>query len=486
VALFLEAALRDGMPVGQTAEQLDGGWVDEFLLAGRDRDVCLWLDGPVTRGELAGAVAARTGELTQAGLRQGGAVSLRLPPSLTYVVNLLACWRAGAQVSLLDHRLTDHEVGQVLARLKPQLVVSAPGAGPRGGDASAPTTTAYDGEPAPTPHALLQLSSGSTGPSKVIGRTAANLRAEVARYLQIDGTPAPGERVVLLSSMVHVLGLVGGLLYCLHTGTQLVLPRALTTEGILAAVAGGPEPTTIIGVPFHIEFLNVARRDARLPQLRRMTVGGELVRPAARETFLAQYQVPLAVMYGMTEVGVIATDLFGEHWPALTPAPGMTLREESGQLLLGMPASPYVGLTDPTRWVDGWLYTRDAGTVDPATGRVTVRGRLDSQVSVGGLKVDLTEVEQTLAELTGVAEVVVAYDQAIEAFVALDDSLSEPALKSAIAHRLAPYKRPRRLHLVDKLPRTATGKLVRSLPQLREAASEARNSSLKERSRADV
>jgi acyl-coenzyme A synthetase/AMP-(fatty) acid ligase len=485
----LEAALRESTPFGQTVAPFDGSWVDDYLLAGRDQDACLWLDAPVTRGALAGQVGARATELAEAGLRPGGAVALRLPPGLAYVVSLLAAWRVGAQVSLLDHRLTEHEVGQALSRIRPQLVISSPGtpATPLRGHTDVHSTIArYDGHPAPTPHALLQLSSGSTGPSKVIGRTAANLCAEVARYRQIDGTPQPGERVVLLASMVHVLGLVGGLLYGLHTGVQLVLPRSLSTDAILAAVGGGTEPTTVIGVPFHIDFLTVAGQRARLPQLRRMTVGGELVHPVVRKAFMNRYQAPLAVMYGMTEVGVIATDLAGDHWPELTPAPGMTLREEAGQLLLATEASPYVGLVDPSRWVDGWLYTRDAGTVDPRTGRVTVRGRLDSQVSVGGLKVDLTEVEQTLAELSGVSEVVVIYDGAIEAFLALDSRVAEPSLRGAIAERLAPYKRPRRLTIVDKLPRTATGKLTRSLAQLRQVAADARNRNVKERSGADV
>ena len=68
--------------------------------------------------------------LGAAGLRPGGAAALRLPPSLAYVVNLLATWRSGAQAILLDHRLTDHEVDRALARLTPQVVVarSAPAA----------------------------------------------------------------------------------------------------------------------------------------------------------------------------------------------------------------------------------------------------------------------------------------------------------------------------------------------------------------------
>jgi acyl-coenzyme A synthetase/AMP-(fatty) acid ligase len=132
-----------------------------------------------------------------------------------------------------------------------------------------------------------------------------------------------------------------------------------------------------------------------------------------------------------------------------------------------------VGLTDDTRWVAGWLRTRDAATMDDA-GRITIRGRLDSQVGIGGLKVDLTEVEQAIAALPGVAEVVVAFDGAIEAYLALTAPTSVADVEERLAERLAGYKRPRRWHLVERVPRTASGKLVRDLKALREAAEHAR------------
>ncbi len=84
---------------------------------------------------------------------------------------------------------------------------------------------------------MIQLSSGSTGPSKVIGRTAADLVAEVHRYTRIDGVALPGERIILLPSMVHVLGLVGGLLYGLHAGVELVPPERLSGDAVLAAIS---------------------------------------------------------------------------------------------------------------------------------------------------------------------------------------------------------------------------------------------------------
>jgi acyl-coenzyme A synthetase/AMP-(fatty) acid ligase len=451
------------------AEHVDA-WVDD-LLRGADDQVCLSFDTAITYGDLRQRVDRRQADLSAAGLARGGLVAMRLPPGPAFVVNLLAAWRSGAQVLLLDHRLTAYEVDAALRRTAPQLVVSGP-AGPgrlRGYHDATAVTNAYPGGPAATEHVLLQLSSGSTGPSKVIGRSAASLLAELDRYRRIPGTPRPGGRIVLLASMVHVLGLVGGLMYGLYEGVPVVVPRLLTAESVLQVVAGDASPATVLGVPFHIQLLTAAAQSRPVPQLARMTVGGELVRPATAREFTEAYGVPLGVMYGMTEAGVIATDLNGEHYPALTPAPGMALRAEAGQLLLATP-DPYVGATAPGRWVDGWLRTRDAGTVDRVSGRVTVHGRLDSQVSIGGLKVDLTEVEETVASSPGVVEAVVVYDGGIDAFVVLDDGTTADELSAALAERLAGYKCPRRLNVVRQLPRTATGKLVRAVDVLRTVA----------------
>ncbi|MGN9767299.1 class I adenylate-forming enzyme family protein [Micromonospora sp. SD12] len=448
-------------------------WVDEILLQGRSTDICLRLPEPVDRDTLRRLVSGAQSRLVAAGLRPGGAAALRLPPSLAYVVNLLATWRSGAQAILLDHRLTDHEVGRALERLTPQVVVAPVRTGGGGLRIFVDVTegvTAYADRPAVSGHAVIQLSSGSTGPSKVIGRTADDLVAEVRRYTRIDGVALPGERIILLPSMVHVLGLVGGLLYGLHAGVELVPPERLAGDAVLAAIAADDSPATVLGVPFHIGLLASTRPTGPLPQFKRMTTGGELVPAAVAAAFADRYGVPLGNMYGMTEVGVIGTDLRGRHRPSITPAPGIEVREVDGELRVSCPASPYVGLSDPTRWADGWLHTRDAGTVDADTGLVTVRGRLDSQVSVGGLKVDLTEVEATVAALPGVAAAVVVFDGAITAYVQPDGPLSQEVLDDLLAERLAGYKRPRTLRLVAQLPRTTTGKLVRSTDALRTAA----------------
>ncbi|GAB2445951.1 benzoate-CoA ligase family protein [Streptomyces incanus] len=452
----------------------EGAWVDDLLLQGDGRHVALHVGRPVSRAELRRLVAEQQARFEAAGLAAGGTVAVRLPPSLGCITAMLAGWRAGAQVALLDYRLTAHECGKAIARITPQLVVEPVGevTGTLRGFFEVDTRVVplRGGRPAGSEHVLLQLSSGSTGPSKVIGRTTGSLLAELDRYAQLKDFPHRGERIVVLASVVHVLGLVGGLLYGLAGGAQVFLPARLTVDGILKAVAAGDEPTTLLGVPSQTAVLAAARTPPRLPQLRRMITGGELVRPQVRERFTIGYGAELGVMYGMTEAGVIATDLTGRTSPGLAPAPGMKVQVEEGQILLALPESPYVGQTDPTRYVDGWLRTKDAGSLDEATGLLTILGRLDSQVSVGGLKVDLAEVEASLLALPGVTEAVVVHGTGIEAFVTVARTAASGGLAESLATRLAPYKRPRTLHVLPEFPRTATGKPVRNAEILRAAA----------------
>ncbi|MFE4516056.1 class I adenylate-forming enzyme family protein [Kitasatospora sp. NPDC056783] len=452
-------------------------WVDRLLLAGPGGEECLHLGVPLDRDALRALVDEQSVRLAAVGLGPGGTAALRLPPSVAFVAVLLACWRLGAQVALLDHRLTDHEIDAAVARLAPQVLVGSAhrsAAALRGFSEVDPVAVPLaDGRPARTGHALIQLSSGSTGPAKVIARTASDLLRELDCYRRLVEFPGEGERVVLLASVVHVLGLVGGLLNSLHARVALTVPERMTAAGILTEVAAGDRPTTLIGVPFHAELLAGAVAPPPLPRLRRMIVAGELVRPGLPALFTERYGVPLGTMYGMTETGVIATDLSGTLHPAKRPVHGMRLRLVKGELQIGTASSPYPGLDDPTRWSDGWLHTRDAAEpVDD--GLVTVLGRLDSQVSIGGLKVDLTEVEQALTALSDVREAVVVFDDgAIEAYLATEPGADLDAVQGLLARRLAAYKRPRRFARLDPLPRTSTGKLLRDPAALRASAATA-------------
>ena len=172
-----------------------------------------------------------------AGLAEGGCVALRLPPSLAYVANLLAVWRIGAQAVLLDHRLTQYEVDQAVQRLGVQLVVAvdrttqqpAECLRRRHRDRSSPARGSRLGRRMPccssVPGPPDRPRSSGVPPPTWSPRSTGTPRSTACR--------CRGERIILLPSMVHVLGLVGGLLYGLHAGVELVPPQRLTGDSIL-------------------------------------------------------------------------------------------------------------------------------------------------------------------------------------------------------------------------------------------------------------
>ncbi|MET7784760.1 hypothetical protein ABZT28_55725, partial [Streptomyces sp. NPDC005388] len=114
------------------------------------------------------------------------------------------------------------------------------------------------------------------------------------------------------------------------------------------------------------------------------------------------------------------------------------------------------------RYEDGWLDTKDRCSVRPGSEALEITGRSDSLVAVGGLKVDLTEVEQILTEHPLIEEAVVVFGDSIEAHVVTSGELSRGDLLGWCRERLASYKLPRAFHYVARLPRTSNGKVVRN------------------------
>ncbi|MEV5142773.1 fatty acid--CoA ligase family protein [Streptomyces syringium] len=450
-------------------------WVEETFLRGLSSEVCIVLDEEVKRGFLRQSVHDCARELADAGLAAGGVAALRLPPSLEFAVNLLAVWHLGAQAVLLDHRLAAAECREALQLTAPQLVLSAekPTCGLQYFHQVNVKITSYPGLPAATSHALVQLSSGSTGPAKVIGRTVADLSAELERYKATVGMPTPGERMISLASLSHTYALVGGLLYSLHNGIRFTLPRCSAVTRIFDTILEYPAPTMLMGIPDQFSLLGRVNDPPHFPQLRQALSGGARIEPMAAHIFSDRYRVPLGECYGMTETGVLATDMSGARRPATGwAAPGVNIRVEEGELLVATSASPYIydhiGKKPSGRWADGWLRTHDAGEIDSA-GLIRIRGRLDSQVSIRGLKVNLMEVEEALSSVSGVREAVVLYVNGINAYLSLEGTTTIQWVKEVLSFQLADFKLPRRWHVLHHLPRTATGKVLRDPNALRSA-----------------
>lgn len=421
--------------------------------------------------ELTGRLRA---EFIGRGVRPGSTVALQLRPSFTLLACLPALWSIGAQVMLLDIRSRPAETERLLGRCEPQFHVrSTAAAGP---------VTAFEedcvfavaerptGMPATSDACVVQFSSGSTGLPKTIRRSADSLLDEIARYTAIEAMPRRGDRLLLLCSPTHTWGLIGGVLYGLANGVTVVFPTG-PRPGDLLRAAESFSISAMFGVPAHFDLLGTVADPPALPELRLAVSAGELMRPATWMRFTERFGCPLGHVYGMTEVGIITEDLHGEHPPPAVgrPAPGIELDVRNGEIVIRLPRSPYLVGDGIERFHDGWLRTFDRGEVDARTGIVSLRGRADSVVSVGGLKVDLMEVEGVLLDHEQVDEAVVTCGDVIEAYIAGGPDLDTEELLRWCRTRLSDFKLPKRFHLVARLPRSVTGKLIRDRERIRAA-----------------
>ncbi|MEU8709151.1 fatty acid--CoA ligase family protein [Streptomyces sp. NPDC048565] len=406
--------------------------------------------------------------LVASGVRAGDCVAVQLLPGAGLFALVLAIWRLDAGAMLLDHRLTEAETGRLRRLCPPAFQVRASAGTTHFTGRSQLVVEPLSGAvPLPKKVCLVQFTSGSTGQSKVVGRSAASLDEEIDRYAAMDDMPGREDRLLLLCSPVHTWGLIGGILYGLAVGLPVLLPSAQHGRAI-ARAAVALEPTAIFGVTTHFDLLGSTGELPPLPRLRLATSAGMPTGPAVAERFRLATGCRLGQVYGMTEVGVITGDLAG-RLPAPSvgrPAPGITVRVTDGELYVRLDETPYLVEDGVDRFADGWLRTFDRAAVEEASGAVSILGRADSVIAIGGMKVDLMEIEQVLQQHPDVAYAVVTFKNVIEAHVAARNGLTDRALAAWSRERLSPLKAPKRYYLQEKLPETPTGKVVRDRAQL--------------------
>ncbi|MFF3326335.1 class I adenylate-forming enzyme family protein [Streptomyces sp. NPDC002889] len=441
-------------------------WGDHLLGRGADDELWAVSSAPVTRGELRTAVAALGKRFREHGIADGSSVLLRMKPSFTYLQVLLALWSRGAQVVLVDFRLKPAEYEPLVELVRPQYLVVAAGAdGPVAGfrqESEFLVRRLPSGRPAVDGIRLVQFSSGSTGRPKVIGRSANSVLAELDRHAALPGIPGRGDRVMLLNSVMHNMGLVSGVLHALAAGATLIVPPTLRPAEVVRLMARA-EASAVYGTPVHYELLARTGERPALPALRLAVSGGERVPQETYEQFRARFGLPISPVYGLTEIGLIAGDLSGTCVPPQVgaPVPGAEVKVVGEELFVRMDRSPYLYGEYADRFTGGWLRTFDRFHQDPASGLLSMLGRADSLVVVGGLKVDLTEVETILLGHPRVMEAVVTHGEAVEAFVGADQGLTADELTAWCRERLSPVKIPRRFFVTRQLPRNSMGKLVR-------------------------
>ncbi|WP_404869834.1 acyl-CoA synthetase [Kitasatospora griseola] len=285
--------------------------------------------------------------------------------------------------------------------------------------------------------------------------------------------------------LFHVHGLVLGVLGALRTGSRLVHTGRPTPAGYAAA-----RGSLYFGVPTVWSRIAADADAARELATARLLVSGSapLPVPVFEQLRRLTGQAP-AERYGMTETLItVATRADGERRPGAVgvPLPGVRTRligedgqqlphdgESVGDLQLQGPTlfDGYLGRPDATAdsfTADGWFRTGDVAVVEPdGFHRIVGRASVDL-IKSGGYRIGAGEVEAALRDHPGVldAAVVGAPDhdlgQVVVAYVvASGEDLTERQLVDFVAQRLSVHKRPRRVVLVDDLPRNAMGKVLK-------------------------
>jgi fatty-acyl-CoA synthase len=330
------------------------------------------------------------------------------------------------------------------------------------------------------------LTSGTTGTPKG-ARRRLGAGDPLAALGLLERLPyRSGDTVVIGSPLFHAWGLASWLMTVATASTAVLIEQSDPRHVIETVRAHKAD--ILVSVPTvlaRILALPEEVLDADQPSsLRAVAVSGSALSGHLAERWMDRFGDSLYNLYGSTEVGqaTLATpsDLRAAPGTAGRPLPGSTVRvlgDDGRTVATGCTGRVYVrspfrfegytGGGDKDR-IDGLLDTGDLGRFD-RDGRLEVLGRADDMIVSGGENVFPREVEDLLATHPTVAEAAVvgipdpAFGQRLRAVVvaAADSTVDGNELRAFVRSRLARYKVPRDVLVVDLLPRNAAGKVLR-------------------------
>jgi len=355
-----------------------------------------------------------------------------------------------------------------------------------------PIDPAYP-QPGPQDTALLQYTGGTTGTPKGAVLTHSNLRANAAQgRAWMPGLNDGEETVYAVLPLFHAYGLTLCLTFSMSVGATLVLLPRFDLEQMIEAIKRRP-PTFLPAVPPIYERLAVAAQKGRvdLTSIRYAISGAMALPPALVETWESVSGGLLVEGYGMTETSPISlgNPAAATRRPGTVgvPFPSTRIRivdqddssvdlplGEAGELLIAGPQvfAGYWNAPEATADVllpGGWLRTGDIAVAD-ADGFISIVDRIKELIITGGFNVYPSEVEDVLRDLPEIGDLAVVGvrgtgdtgEEVVVAVVPAAGATIDPARVRAYAHeRLTGYKVPRRVVIMEDLPRSQIGKILR-------------------------
>ncbi len=331
--------------------------------------------------------------------------------------------------------------------------------------------------------------SGTTGRPKLAMHRHADIRTTSQGYAREVLDVQPSDRHLSVAPMFHAYGFGNSLTFPLAVGAEAVLePTRPPTPALVAELMGRYQPTRFFAVPtFYAALLAADIPDDTFAPLRHAISAGEALPAELFLRFRDRFGVEILDGIGSTELThIFISNHEGHTVPGAsgTPVGGYSVRilddngdtvpaDTPGQLWVSgdAAATGYWCRAEETRrtFVGDWVATGDLYSVD-GDGVYRHLGRRDDMLKVGGEWVSPTEVESVLLSHESIAEAAVvgavAADGLVRAVAFAVPRAGMPFDPDEVLARcrdkLAGYKRPRRLIVVETLPKTATGKVIRS------------------------
>lgn len=381
-------------------------------------------------------------------------IAVRVPDVHDQLAAMRHVWAQGDAVLPLPVHATDAAVAATLRSMRPHgLVVPRP-------DGVVRVRRLADGTDVADGTAVVVMTSGSSGRPKGVvlshAALAASTRASIARL-----GCRPGERWLLCLPLDHVAG-IQVVLRSEALGAEPIVVDGFDVDAVGAAIDRGDVGHVSL-VPTQLVRLLDAGVD--LSGLHGVLLGGAPPSPALLDRARAG-GVTVTVSYGMTETcGGCVYDARPLDGVAVETTADGLLRVAGPVLTDGYRGD--VGAGDRSvRTPDGWFVTSDRGEVD-ASGRVVVSGRADDVAITGGENVPLGPVRTAVEALDAVRESTVIarpddeWGEVLVAVVAPHDGVDVDldGLREALRGTLPRHALPRRLVLVDALPRTSLDKV---------------------------
>lgn len=326
----------------------------------------------------------------------------------------------------------------------------------------------------------LHPTSGTTGQPRIAARPAASALAEARHWVESVGVES-SDTILAVPPMSHAYAFGGCVITPLLTGARLLSMRRFSPKQVFRALNDYPI-TLFPTVPVTLDVLGFgAGERLRRPELRVITAGSPLSQAAARR-FKSISGITVRSLYGTTETGVIAVgppDFDAPTGCVGFPMKGVEVRvavgsaaaelgEGTGQVYVKSSSmmAGYVadGGIDASPLHRGWFRTGDLGRFDDC-GMLHLLGRETEVINVYGMKVIPSEVEEVMAAVPSVVEVKVyagqrSDSQYVKAAIVADGNVDLASLRAHCEKHLVYYKRPEKIQLVERLPRTRSGKVI--------------------------